>query len=315
MKRAEQDCAKTGASRIELFHLRCAIAAADYGSFRRAADALSTRHSALSRSVKRLEELLGISLFTRSSAGLSLTAEGRSVLRIARLILEQVEVLAAAGRRRIGLAREHLSVGFYTSMSSGNLRASLLEFKRRFPETELATVERSRSRLLHSLKTGTLDLVFMTGAASISEDGAIPLWSERILLSLPKGHRLTNEESIFWTDLRGEKLLLSQYDPGSEFEDLLISKLVSPTDRPLVEWHDVSRGIVKSLVSMGFGISLVTESDIGASFAGLVYREVRDGTGPSQIAFSAHWRPDNENPALEKLIGLLAELYPSLSDR
>src|SRR3954467_8098985 len=137
MKRAEQDCAKTGASRIELFHLRCAIAAADYGSFRRAADALSTRHSALSRSVKRLEELLGISLFTRSSAGLSPTAEGRSVLRIARLILEQVEVLASAGRRRIGLAREHLSVGFYTSMSSGNLRASLLEFKRRFPETEL----------------------------------------------------------------------------------------------------------------------------------------------------------------------------------
>jgi DNA-binding transcriptional LysR family regulator len=217
--------------------------------------------------------------------------------------------------RRSGEAREHVSVGFYTSMSSGNLRSSLLELRKRFPEIELATTERSRSRLIHGLRTGTLDLVFMTGALSDSKDCILPLWHERILLALPMDHRLTNEVSIFWTDLRGEKLLLSQYDPGSEFEDLLISKLVSPADRPIVEWHDVSRGIVKSLVSMGFGISLVTESDIGANFAGLVYRDVRDGTGPSQIAFSAHWRSDNENSALKKLIELLAELYPSLAGR
>ena len=32
---------------------------------------------------------------------------------------------------------------------------------------------------------------------------------------------------------------------------------------------------------MRLGISLVMESDIGASFAGLVYRELRDGAGPS----------------------------------
>lgn len=51
------------------------------------------------------------------------------------------------------------------------------------------------------------------------------------------------------------------------------------------ERHDVSPGVIKSLISMGLGISLVLESDAGANFSGLVYRELRDGTGPSRIGF------------------------------
>jgi hypothetical protein len=40
------------------------------------------------------------------------------------------------------------------------------------------------------------------------------------------------------------------------------------------------------------------ELDIGVNFSGLAYRELRDGTGPSRVGFSAHWRSDNDNPAL-----------------
>jgi hypothetical protein len=49
------------------------------------------------------------------------------------------------------------------------------------------------------------------------------------------------------------------------------------------------------------------ESDIGASSAGLVYRELSDGIQPSYLNFSAHWRGDNENPALHGFLKLLAE--------
>lgn len=79
--------------------------------------------------------------------------------------------------------------------------------------------------------------------------------------------------------------MLSHYDPGRELEDLLNAKLIFPSDRPRIERHDVSPGVIKSLISMGLGISLVLESDAGANFSGLVYRELRDGTGPSRIGF------------------------------
>jgi hypothetical protein len=72
----------------------------------------------------------------------------------------------------------------------------------------------------------------------------------------------------------------------------------------------VSRGVIKSLIAVGFGISPVLESESGPNFSGLVYWELRDGTGPSRIGFSAVRRADNEKPALENLLKLLAERYP-----
>jgi hypothetical protein len=124
-------------------------------------------------------------------------------------------------------------------------------------------------------------------------------------------HNLTARETIYWTDLRDETVLPSQYDPGREFEDLLVSKLVSLEDRPKIERHDVSRRIPKSLIGMKAVISLVLESDIGANFTELVYRELRDGTGPSRFDYSAFWSTDNENPALKVFLKMLSESYPS----
>jgi DNA-binding transcriptional LysR family regulator len=300
-----------GSRAFELKHLQSAVTAADCGSFRKAAELLRLQQSTLSRSIRQIEHGLGVAIFQRSSGGASPTPAGRSVLRLARTILEEFDALIATaksvGNGEIG----RLAIGFCTSLSVGNLQASLLDFKQRFPKVELATVERSRTRLARALRNGVLDILIVTGSLPLEDSQTMPLWSERVLVVLPHDHLLTARETIYWTDLRGETVLLSHYDPGREFEDLLISKLVSPDDRPKIERHDVSRGIIKSLISMKAGISLVLESDMGASFAGLMYRELRDGTGPSRFDYSAYWRKDNENPALNAFIKMLSERYPS----
>ena len=300
-------------AKIELQHLQYAVAAADHGSFRQAAEALEVRQSTLSRCIRQLEQTIGASVFDRSSGGVRTTHAGRHFLRIGRSILEQMDALVAhthsTGRGEAG----KLTVGFYTSLSAGNLRATLTDFKQRFPKIELGMAERSRTRLVAALRNGALDIAIVTGDAPIQDNKALSLWSERTLVALPEGHSLADRETVYWTDLRSETLVLSHYDSGRELEDLVLSKLVCPEDRPRIERHDVSRGIIKSLVSLGFGISLVTESDAGANFSGLIYRELRDGTGPSRIGYSAHWRADNDNPALSNFLKLLGERYPSPS--
>lgn len=296
---------------VDLRQLRFAVAAADNGSIRQAAELLSIRHSILSRSIRQLEHVIGVAVFERSGGGVKPTSAGRSVLRLARLILEQVDILVATAKSNGRGEAGRLSVGFCTSISGGNLRATLLEFMRRFPLIEFVAIERSRTRLATSLRNATVDIAIVTGEVPLTDSSVRPLWTERILVSLAGDHPLAARSVIYWTDLRNETILLSQHDPGREFEDLLISKLVSPENRPRIERHDVSRSIIKSLVSMKVGISLVLESDVGASFGELVYRELRDGTGSSRIGFSAHWRADNENPVLESFLKLLAERYPS----
>lgn len=296
---------------VAVNHLQHAIAAADYGSFRQAAEVLSIKQSTLSRSIQLIEHRFAATIFERSSGGVRATLAGRQFLRIARSIIEQLDALAtitsAAGRGEAG----RLAIGFCTSLTAGNLRASLLDFRQRFPQIELATVERRRTHLAAALRNGVLDVLVVTGGMPSPSSHTKPLWNERVLAVLPADHPLAKREIVYWTDLRCETVILSQYDPGREIEDLLVSKLVSPEERPKIERHDVSRGVVKSLVTMKVGISLVLESDIGAKFSALVYRELRDGCGPSVLGYSAYWQDNNENPALNAFLKMLSERYPS----
>lgn len=298
-------------TRIDLQHLRFAVAAADRGSFRQAAELLLIRQSTLSRCIRQFEHSIGVTIFERSSGGIKPTPAGRSVLRMARIILEELDALVLMAKSNHTAAEGRLAIGFCTSLSAGNLRATLLDFRQRFPRIEIATAEKSRARLATSLRTSTLDVLVITGDTLTSDCKSMALWSERILITLPKDHPLSEREAVYWTDLRGQTVLLSQYDPGQELEELLNSKLISPADRPRIERHDVSRGAIKALVSMRMGISLVLESDLGASLPSPLYRDLRDGTGPSRLGFHAVWRADNENPALHSFLKLLEERYPS----
>jgi DNA-binding transcriptional LysR family regulator len=296
--------------KIDLQQLRHAVLAADFGSFRQAAQAMLVKQSTLSRSIRQLEHLIGVTIFERWSGGVRPTPAGRSFLRMSRSILEQVDALVATAHANGRGDAGRLVIGFCTSLTAGNLRASLLEFRQRFPRVELATVERSRARLATGLRNGILDALIVAGDLPSDDCKVMPLWSERILLVLQRDHPLTLSDASYWTDLRGETVLLSQYDPGRELENLLNAKLVSSHDQPHIERHDVSRGVIKSLISIGLGISLALESDVRANFAGLTYRELRDGGGPSRIGFSAIWRRDNDNPALAAFLKLLSERYP-----
>lgn len=297
--------------RIELRHLRAAIAAADSGSLRQGSELLVVKHSVLSRLIIQLEHWVGATIFERSSVGVVPTAAGRSVLQVSRTILEQVDAMLASARSSGRGETGRLSIGFCTSISAGNLRATMVEFKKGVPQVELAAVERPRALLMNALRNGTVDIAIIPGQRPLSDAKTLPVWSERTLALVPNDHPLATREVIYWTDLRGQTMLISEHDPGSDLEDLLISKLVTQEHRPTIERHDVSRGIIKSLISMGLGIGLVMESDVEGSFVDLVYRELHDGAGPSRIGYYAHWRHDNENPALKRFLNLLAERYPS----
>jgi DNA-binding transcriptional LysR family regulator len=292
--------------KIDLKHLRNAVAAADYGSFRRAAEALNVQQSTLSRSILQLEHATSIRLFERSPGGVAVSRLGSDFIKMARTVIDQINEfdLSIATPAR----NEVLRVGICTSLSAGALRASILDFHNHFPQFRLAMLERRRSRLSTKLQNGTLDIVVTTGKLPI-ESKSIALWSERVLIALPDDHRLSSRDVVYWTDLRSETLLMSRYDPYWEFEDLVTSKLLSPDDRPKLEHFDVSRSILKSLISMKLGLGLMLESDAGVRVPSVVFKELRDGTGSTRVDFSAFWQASNQNSALLKFLALLQERY------
>jgi len=140
------------------------------------------------------------------------------------------------------------------------------------------------------------------------------LWGERVVIALPERHPLTANEIIYWTDLKRERFTLSKRDPGSEFQNILASKLASLGELPDVMRHDVSVENIRGLIGVGRGITLMCEASVGASHAGVIYREVHDGNGATRIVYSALWEDRNKNPTLRIFIRLLEERCPPVAN-
>jgi DNA-binding transcriptional LysR family regulator len=297
---------------IELRHLRYALAAYEHRSFRKAAAVLRLKQSSLSRRIQQLEDELGVALFIRTSAGVRPTRAGSDLLRRAQHITNEVQAMALLAKAEHQAKAGHLGVGFYTSLSAGHLRTALLDFKARYPEVVLGAFEGSRASLLAKLQSGTLDIVIVSGEEDVATLQTLPLWTERIIIALPRTHQLADRAIVYWNDVKGEHFVLSSRDPGSEFEDLLMAKLAAPGDRPAIVRHNVSRENLLGMVGAGWGVSLLYESGTGMTHPGVIYREVCDGHGATRMAHSAYWCQDNTNPVLSSFLSLLKQRYPSV---
>ena len=85
----------------------------------------------------------------------------------------------AVGRGETG----QLSVGFYTSLSAGNLRATFVDYAKRFPDLDIRFVQNSRAQILAAFRIRTVDVAVVTGLPRDPNGSGeiMPLWSERVV--------------------------------------------------------------------------------------------------------------------------------------
>ena len=294
---------------FDIRQLRYAIAAADHGSFYRAARALDVDQSTLSRAIGKLERAVGMPIFERSLAGVSMTCAGGAFVRGARPMVASadklVTMMRAAGQGRAG----GLMLGHNSSVSAGNLRATLMSWRKAHPDVEVECVEADRGVLLAGLDTGEIDIAILMGAAGHDGFRCEPLWSERILAALPASHPLAERDVVHWTDLRGERFLLTVADPGPEMRDMLLGRLSVSGTKPDIRMHQSSRETILSVLGESSGVSIVCEGSTGAHYPEVVYRPIHGEQGPALTGYSGCWRDDNNNPALRRFLGFIKARY------
>lgn len=287
-------------SAIELRHLRYFLAAAEYGSFRKASIALTVQESAISRRIRDLEDRLGASLFQRHTGGVELTVAGRNFLDQARAAMKHLGDgaidVGAIGRSESG----HLRVGIFSSLSSGFLyelfqaydadrRSVRIDFRDGNPTDHIAAVRMQE-----------IDVAFVTGTTPHADCETASLWCEQIFAVLPSGHQLADRSSLIWSDLIGQRFIVSEQAPGREIHDYLLKRLSDLGRSPDIHRQNVGRDNLMSLVAIGRGLTLTSEATTSTSFHGLVYRPIEGETLP----FSAVWSAKNDNPALRRLLSM-----------
>ena len=112
---------------MTLQQLRYLIAIAEYGSINAAAQNLYASQSNLSTAIKELEQELGITVFTRSNRGVTLTNDGTELLGYARQVIEQADMPSAKSPKRsrfvlifsiASTKRRSIATGLYNAIIS-----------------------------------------------------------------------------------------------------------------------------------------------------------------------------------------------------
>lgn len=297
---------------IEFRDLRWAIVTSQHRSLRQAAEALNVRQSTLSRCLRYLEYRLKVTLFERTNGGTRPTPAGQEFLEAAQRVIEETEAMTERLRTRSRGESGRLTIGVHASLSAGNLRATLSDFRRRFPDVATYLADGSSDHLISDLVTSAIDVAFVVEGNHRWKGKSLPVWSERVVVALPENHPLGKSGLVTWNDLKDESLLLPLRGPGPEFLKLIISKTGCSDPCRLLR-HDVSLDRFLTLVGSGWGMLLALEGATGATYPNVIFREVHDADGPARLSFRAYWRQENGNPSLRPFLDMLRERYPDLS--
>jgi DNA-binding transcriptional LysR family regulator len=192
---------------MELRHLQHFIALAQEGSFTRAARKVNIVQSALSNSIKELEEELGSRLVERTTRKVSITETGMLFLQHARATLASLEGAVEAVRSQDGVVRGQLRLGIMQSLGSYLELAPLLkQFRSAFPMVNVSVRVQFGDTVPELVRSGEIDLSFR---AIIDKDQwpgiqLIPYMQDRLVAVCPSDHPLASRSSVTIETLSNE---------------------------------------------------------------------------------------------------------------
>nr|WP_269778817.1 LysR family transcriptional regulator [Microlunatus antarcticus] len=133
------------------------LGAVEHRSFAAAAQALYVAQPSLSDQVRRLEDALGVTLFTRTNRQLQLTDAGRMLIPWAEKVLRDVEDLTSAVRDVRELAGGTVSFGTFSSAHLYLLPALTAEFGRAHPDVTIRVQGLNSSEVADAVRAGDLE--------------------------------------------------------------------------------------------------------------------------------------------------------------
>nr|WP_208977677.1 MULTISPECIES: pca operon transcription factor PcaQ [unclassified Pannonibacter] len=183
--------------RVKYRHIQCFLEVARRRSLVKAADALAITQPAVSKTLKELEDILGVRLFERSRKGVELTQFGDVLLHYAGASLAALKQgLDSVAQARMS-GDSFLNVGVLPSVAARIFPEAVQRFEAEAIGTVL-TMEAGPNRfLLGRLRVGELDLVVGRLADPEQMQGLsfTHLYSESVSLVVRRGHPLLDEPS------------------------------------------------------------------------------------------------------------------------
>ncbi|RMF08864.1 MAG: LysR family transcriptional regulator [Alphaproteobacteria bacterium] len=242
---------------MTLRQLRYLDALARAGHFGRAAELCSVTQPALSMQIQELERSLGLDLVERSRGRVSLTPEGREVVRRARRILNSARDIEDYARTCGKALAGPLRLGVIPSIAPYLLPRILPVLTREYPDASLQLRETQTDVLIGELLSGDLDLLLLALPVDHAEIRTLALFEDRFLLALPASQGLPADVRVSTEFVLNQKLLL--LEEGHCLRDQALEYCNMARPELLHSFGATSLATLTQLVANNLGVTLLPE--------------------------------------------------------
>lgn len=240
---------------MELLQLHYFRTTARLEHMTKAANELRIAQPALSKTISRLEEDLGVPLFDRVNRQIRLNAFGKAFLHKVEAALTLLDEGKSEVRDMAGVEQGTISIA---TNALQRLSPALTAFRKRYPDVgfrihQIAPAE--TSTIADMLEQGNIDLGF--GATRLNRTGIqeMPVLQSEVYLAVPHGHRLVGRNLISLHEVTAEPFI--EYRTGHPFRDVndLIVKKAGIERNIICEVEEPTA--LGNLVQAGLGVAFV----------------------------------------------------------
>lgn len=256
-----------------LAQMRQLVALADAGNFRKAGESLGVSHSAVSQTIRKLEESYGVDLFDRTPGKTVPTAFGERLISSARTAINEMEAAARDISLMESFAGGRLVIGVDPSVSESLLSIPMAKMMNRYPELQFTVRICNRARWEKRLQQREIDIYF--GLQPDNEVGELQY--RKLTLQPPSvlcraKHQLLQKNRLRIADLKDHTVI------GGDVPDWFLWRILDAYPRSFENLQQVRSTF---LTSQDFGLlrQLLLQTDAVAVLPDFVVRhELAQGT-------------------------------------
>jgi DNA-binding transcriptional LysR family regulator len=273
---------------MDLTLLRAFVTVAREGNLTRAAVQLHLTQPAVSLQIKHLQETLGVTLFTRTSHGLSLTRDGQALLPHAERALaaaSDVQRAAAALRHEV---RGRLRIGTILDPAFLRLGGFLKQLVETWPHIETALRHGMSGWVLEQVRAGELDVGYYIGLPSDDDTRdvafhAVTLTHFQYRVLAPAGWKDRVKGARDWRSLAALPWI---WTPPASAHNRLLSRCFDEAGVKPVKVAEVDQEpSMLDLVKSGVGLTLARDATAIAEAHAHALTIVEGVTVPTQLSF------------------------------
>jgi LysR family cys regulon transcriptional activator len=234
-----------------------------------AAERLFTSQPGVSKQIRELEDELGVQIFIRHGKRfVGLTDPGRDIVPVIERLLEQADNLKAVARELSDNRSGFLRIATTHTQARYALPRVIAEFKRRYPNVQLALQQGSPRQLAEMVLAGEAELAIATEALD-RYPGLIALpgasWTHSVIV--PQGHPLATAKTLSLAAIAPHPVVT--YDPAYSGRTHIDAAFASHGLTPKIVLSALDADVIKTYVEIGLGIGIV---------ASMAYEPERDRT-------------------------------------